>query len=226
MLAELWDQIYRFSTLPLICLLLSCCLGLRYWHRLPHSLQWLVVYLVFNFLIEIGARTAAALFRQNLPLLHVYTAGEFVLFSLFYRQILDEQSVFKTYFNWILPVGLLLVVLNTVFLQGIFEFNSYAKSLVQIVIILYALDYAFRIAEPEGDTRVLRLINAAILIYYCGSLFIFMASQFESVAREPFRLLWTVNKVLNLIFQLLILTALWKAVFNHPGSSSSPARAS
>lgn len=228
MQTTLWDQFFRISTFPLLCLLVSCYIGLRYWQRLPRSIQILVIYLFFNFIIEIGARLAAVAFRQNLPLLHLYTFGEFLFFSLFYQKILDEQSLFKKYFSWIVPTVLALVVLNTIFLQGIFEFNSYAKTLVQIVIILYALDYAFRITEREDTdprlTQMLRLINAAILIYYCGSLFIFMASQFESELRESFKILWNTNKILNLIFQLIILVALWKVAFNRPKSSSSSAQ--
>ncbi len=226
----LLDQFYRISTIPLLCLLFSCILGVRYWRRLPQSLKALMVYLFFSFAIEIGSRLAAVAFHQNLPLLHVYTFGEVLLLSLFYRQILDDSSGFKQYFNWIVGAVLTLVVLNTIFLQGIFEFNSYAKTLAQVLIILYAFDYAFRIPEQEDNdpdlTRVLRQINAAILIYYCGSLFIFMASSFESEAREVFRRLWYVNKILLLVFQLIILIALWKVVFKPPKSSSSSARAS
>ncbi|HNL40314.1 MAG TPA: hypothetical protein PKH43_14285 [Saprospiraceae bacterium] len=132
----LWDQFYRISALPLLCLLFSCILGVRYWRRLPKPLKALMAYLFFSFIIEIGSRLAAVAFHQNLPLLHVYTFGEFLLLSLFYRQMLDDSSGFKRYFNWIVGTVLTLVVLNTLFLQGIFEFNSYAKTLVQVLIIL------------------------------------------------------------------------------------------
>lgn len=225
-----WSYFYDLATLPVFCLLLSCILGLRYWQRLPRSFQVLVAYLVFNFLIEIGARVGAIVFQQNLPLLHLYTLGECWLFSLFYRQILDEESVFQRYFWWIVGMALALVVLNTAFLQGIFEYNSYAKTLVQVLIILYAMDFAFRISERDDPepylTRMLRLVNSAILIYYCGSLFVFMSSQFEVEMKGGIHLLWQFNKVLNLIFHLIVFTALWKVVFKRPKSSPSPARAS
>lgn len=222
---RIWPQFYEFSNVPLPFLLLSCCLGLRYWHRLSRPLQIIVIYLIFNFLIEIGARVAGILYRQNLPLLHLYTFGECLIFSLFYRQILDNASVFKRYFGWILSAALTLVVLNTVFLQGIFEFNSYAKTMVQVLIILYALDYAFRFSDWEDHDFVknksLRLINAAVLIYYCGSLFVFMSSQFELQMGEGIRILWKINSLLNLIFQTMVLIALWKAIFSPRKSSPS-----
>ena len=231
----MWEKIclqfYEFSNVPLPFLLLSCCLGLRYWHRLSRPLKVMVIYLIFNFLIEISARLAGIIYRQNLPLLHLYTFGECLLFALFYRQILEDTSIFKRYFGWIVGTVLTLVVLNTVFLQGIFEFNSYAKTLVQVLVILCALDYAFgylfRFPDLEevdsAKNQTLRLINAAVLIYYCGSLFVFMSSQFGIEMGRAFQILWNINTVLNLIFQIMVLTALWKAVFNLWGSSSSQA---
>jgi hypothetical protein len=197
-------------------LTLSCLLALRCWSQLPLALKWLAVFLFFNLLIEIGARVASIAFGQNLPLLHVYTVGECLLFALFYRNILDEESVFQRYFNPILICVLISVVLNTIFLQGIFEFNSYAKTLVQILIILYALDYAFRFSEHAGPetplNHSLQWINSAVLIYYCGSLFVFMSSQFELKTRGALQILWDINTVLNLIFQTIVFIALWKVL--------------
>lgn len=227
---RVWILFYDLATLPLLCLLLSCGLGLRYWQRLPRPFRVLVVYLAFNLLIEIGARVGALVFQQNLPLLHLYTLGECWLFSLFYSQILDEESVFQRHFRWIVGTVLTLTVLNSIFLQGIFEYNSYGKTLVQVLIILYALDYAFRFSERDDPaprlSQMLRLVNAAILIYYCGSLFVFMSSQFEIEMQGGIHILWQVNKVLNLIFHLMVFIALWKVIFSLPKSSSSRAQAS
>lgn len=225
MQATLWGQFINLAGLPLLCLAISSFLGAFYWQRLSKSLKWLVLFLFFNLFIEITARFAAVAFRQNLPLLHLYTLGEFLLFSLFYRQILDDQSVFKKYFSPLITLGLGLVVLNTLLLQSIFEFNSYSKTLVQVIIILYALDYAFRINENTHPNTVqyqgLRLVNAGVLIYYCGSLFIFMASKYSNAVGEAFRIFWQTNIILNLIFHSVILIALWKVLNFRPKSSSS-----
>lgn len=226
----IWSELYDITTLPVLCLLISCWLGLHHWRRLPEPMKRLVWFLSFNLFIEIGARVASIVWGQNLPLLHLYTFGECLLFSLFYRQILEEGSVFRQYFGWILGSALTLVVLNTVFLQNIFGFNSYAKTLVQILIILYALDYAFRFSEQAGPepqlSRSLRLINSVVLIYYCGSLFVFMSSQFEIKTNGALRILWHINTVLNLIFQIVVLIALWKVVFHPRKLSSSSVQAS
>lgn len=227
---RIWSQLYDLATLPLLCLLLSCMLGVFWWQRLPRPFQTVVVFLLFNLLIEIGARIGAVVFRQNLPLLHLYTLGECWLLSMFYRQILEENSIFQRYFQWILGSVLTLVVLNSIFLQGIFEYNSYGKTLAQVLIILYALDFAFRLSDRDDPdpylTQMLRLVNSAVLIYYCGSLFVFMSSQFEIDMKDGIYLLWQFNKILNLIFHLIVFIALWKTIFKHPKSSSSRVQAS
>lgn len=226
----IWNELYDSTTLPVICLFCSCVLAACYWKRLPNPMQVLAIFLFFNLFIEIAARIASHVWRQNLPLLHLYTLGEYLLLSAFYWQILDRESVFRRYFNWIVGGVFLLVVLNSVFLQKLTEFNSYAKTLVQILIILYALDYAFRFSEQSlSDTvlnRMLRLINAAILVYYCGSLFVFMSSQFEIKTQGALRILWHINTVLNLIFHIIVFYALWIITFPPQKLSSSSEQAS
>ena len=230
MWTTIWKEFCDMTMLPIACLAVSCFVCIRYWSRLSDGLRVLAVFLFFNLFIEIAARFAGIVFGMNLPLLHLYTVGECLLFSLFYRNILDETSIFSRYFRWIVGIVLVLVVLNSIFIQHLLEFNSYAKTLVQLLIILYALDYAFRFSEQaETDTqlnRSLRLINSAILIYYCGSLFVFMSSQFELQTGGALHILWEINTVLNLIFQMIVLFALWKVVFHPPNLSSSSAPAS
>jgi hypothetical protein len=226
----IWKEFYDITTLPLACLVVTCFLCVQHWSRLTAAFRILAVFLFFNLFIEIAARFAGIVYGMNLPLLHLYTVGELLLFSLFYQKILDGSSVFRRYYNWIVWTILVLVVLNSIFIQHLFEFNSYAKTLVQILIILYALDYAFRFSEQaEMETqmnRSLRLINSAVLLYYCGSLFVFMSSQFELETGGALQILWDINTVLNLIFQMIVLFALWKVVFHPPNLSSSSAPAS
>lgn len=228
----IWNELYDSTTLPVICLLCSCVLAACYWKRLPSPMQVLAIFLFFNLFIEIAARIASHVWRQNLPLLHLYTLGECLLLSIFYKYILDDGSVFRRYFKWITGGALLLVVLNTVFLQKPTAFNSYAKTLVQILIILNALDYSFRFSEQTlSDTllnRMLRWVNAAILVYYCGSLFVFMSSQFEIKTGGALRILWHINTGLNLIFHIIVFYALWIITFRQQkySSSSGPASSS
>ncbi|MEO6760024.1 MAG: hypothetical protein ABIO24_11270 [Saprospiraceae bacterium] len=226
----MWEKIvqelHQLAALVFIFLLPSCLLGGLYWRRLPRAFRILVVYLWFDLAIEIGARVLGYITHNNLPLLHVYTWGEMLLWSLFYREILHPSTVFVRYFQWITGIVLALVILNSVFLQGPTTFNSYAKTLVQLMVILYALSYAFNFLLEDTPTKlwqkVVGPINAAVLFYYCGSLFIFMFSNLANPSNwvGGFEFLWDVNIILYVIFQAVVLFSLCRLVILTPQRSS------
>jgi hypothetical protein len=110
-----------------------------------------------------------------------------------------------------------LVVANTLFLQSIYSFNSYAKTLVQFLVILYSIEFAFTLSERNEvaakNRQGLGLVNFAILFYYCGSLFIFFFSVIAEKMQEHYQILFDINVLLIVIFYALILFGLWKAPY-------------
>ena len=195
-----------------VCLVISLSILLFNWKNLSRANRCLGYYLIWNFLIELGAWAFQAKGINNLPLLHLYTLGEFILFSLFYREILP-----KIYFvsKNQLAIGVfvcMLIIGNSLFVQSIFGFNSYAKTLIQVILIGYGLSYFF--GEPAmsiGKDTQLNWINSAVLIYYSGTLFIYLFSDFflrfgDGIPKE----FWMFNAFLNLIFHIFILIAISK----------------
>lgn len=215
----LLDELSKFSALVFLFLVPSCVLGLKYRQRLGKPFRILVVYLCFNLVIEIGARILGYTVKNNLPLLHLYTFGELLLWSLFYREILARGTALVRHFKWITGIALLVIVFNSLFVQGLLTFNSYAKTLAQLMVIFYASSYAFNFLLDDGpdtpEKKLLRQVNAAVLVYYCGSLFIFMFSKFRG-DKADYQLLWNVNIVLNLFFQILVFISLCQAIFKPP----------
>lgn len=215
---------YYASNLPLFSfLILSCSIGVIHYKKLSSPFKILVVFLCFNLAIEVGSIFGAIVYHQNLPLLHLYTLGELILWTLFYDRLFKEKTFLNNYLYWILGIIGTLVVLNSVFVQSIFSYNSYGKTLVQTLIICYALRYSFHFTEdaihPTLEYKMLRAINAVVLINYSGTLFIYMSSIFWLTDNGAFNFLSAVNIVLNTIFQLIILITLWKVVFTHRKSS-------
>jgi hypothetical protein len=216
---------YYAASLPLyFILILSCSIGIIQYKKLSSPFKLLVGYLCFNLAIEVGSVFGAIVYHQNLPLLHLYTMGEFVLWTLFYDRLFKEKTFLNKYLYWILGTIGTLVMLNSIFVQSIFSYNSYAKTLVQTLIICYALRYSFYFTEeaihPSLEYKMLRVINAVILLNYSGTLFIYMSSIFWLTDNGDFSFLSPLNLVLNTIFQLIILITLWKVVFTHRKSSS------
>ncbi len=210
--------IYAYTVkLALVCLSINVAFCLINRKKLNTPFLRLFYFLIWNLLIEILAYVCIQMKWNNLPLLHLYTLGEFMLFSYFFMSLINKPASIKTVLRYVLICGSLLIVLNSLSLQNIFGFNSYAKTCVQLSIITYAVLYFYNLVEnhsfTSGESKGLRIINSAILIYYSGSLFIFMYGEFSLVNVDGYVVFWAFNAILNFVFQLLILLGLWKAFY-------------
>ncbi|WP_298512600.1 hypothetical protein [uncultured Kordia sp.] len=209
---------FHTANIALFCLCINVALCLLFWKKLNTPFKQLAYFLIWNVIIEILVLIVAALgYKNNLPLLHVYTLGEFILFSFFYRSLLDKPVFFRKYFWHFLTLGSLLIVYNSIAIQSIFVFNSFSKTFVQLTIIGFAIVYFYNLVENQQFSPVisksLRLINSAILVYYSGSLFIFMCSNVYFENAQVYDIFWIFNALLNVLFHLLILVGLWKVFF-------------
>lgn len=221
---EIW---FWFATAARYCAAVS--LILMIWKIQRLSLLFRIVSII-QICELITDSTASWLYEQkinNMPLLHLYTLVSFWLISLFYREQFRERPAVQRHFWLYMAVISLLLVSNTLWLEPMDGFNSNAKTLVQCLFIAYGVYYLF---DAFGTTDLLQpndlsvaLINMAILIYYAGSLFIFMFAKILNNGMLSPRSqdgLWMVNSLLYLIFQLLLLLAIWIQVFKGTKSSS------
>jgi hypothetical protein len=213
-------EIQHLSAPNHLILYATCLLCLTNQKYLPIVFKRLSWFLFFNLFIELGAHVMAHIYHQNLPLLHIYTLGELWLWSLFYREILEKKAFLNRYFYFFVGIVSVAVLLNSIFLQSIWTYNSYGKTLVQLVVIFYSLSFAFYFPEESEannvSSKLLRAVNFAVMIYYCSTLFIFMAQsilmEFDKIT---LLILGDINVYLNAIFQLTMLIVLWKVIKNH-----------
>lgn len=199
------DEILMDLTLGL--LIASMVLIVYHWKHIPDTFRYLGLYLGWNLLVELAVLLLPA-GTNNLPLLHLYTLLEFILFSLVYKKMgLFGRWPDRLFWFFIIGISLLIFV-NSLFVQDVFSYNSYAKTLVQLLLIACAVGFIFQIRPQDEVTLAQNLMNSSILIYYSGSLFLFMFGDFFSYEMAP---LWIINVVLNFVSRLLILISIWKA---------------
>ena len=198
---------------------INILLILLHFKKLSTPFRRLFYFLIFSFCIEITTRVIFFTYpgTNNLPLLHFYTLGEFILYSWFYHSLIKKAQKLKSWF-WYFVIGVsAVIILNSLFIQSIYDFNSIAKTSVQIIIIGYAIMYFLNLTEDQplshSSEKSLRLINSAILVYYSGSLFVFMCGQISFIKGDIYLIFWTFNAILNVVFQILILIAVWKIIF-------------
>lgn len=203
------EVIHYLTRLIVFILVISVALAIFNRKRLPGAFKILALYLGWNLFIELITFIPVR-GTNNLPLLHLYTLVEFVLFTLLYKRLeLFKSWSISAFWTYLISISVL-IILNSIFLQSIYTYNSYAKALVQVLLIVYAVGYMFKLKEPGVESGSLNLMNAAILLFYSGSLFVFMFGNVE-LAPEFDRIFWDINVLLNLFFQVLMLISLWKA---------------
>lgn len=221
---EIWMW---FSEAARYCAGLSLLLLIFKIRRLP----WLFRILIFVLAVDLLTESLATwmFYRKinNMPLLHLYTLLSFWLFSFFFRELFRKKPLVRRYFWPYLAAVTLALAANTLWLEPFNGFNSNAKTLVQALFIGYVVYYLF---DAFGKTDFLQardlaisLVNMAILIYNAGSLFIFMFAKTLNngmLSTKAQSGLWMMNSLLYLIFQLLLLFAVWIQVFKATKSSS------
>jgi len=207
--------------------LLSCILfGLWRFKSLPTEIQRLGPFLVVTLIINITAIILGRQMISNLFLLHTYTLLEVFLWAYFYKYLFRKNIKGKHAFSLLIGIVSILIIANSILLEPVTGFNSNAKSLVQLLLILASIFYFFnafgKIDLTQPLPRSLSIINFAVLFYYSGSLFIFMFSKMlnaNNVAQTQQHGLWAINGLIYLIFLILIFTGIWIATFQETKSS-------
>lgn len=145
----------------------------------------------------------------NLPLLHIYTLIEFSLLYLFY----------EFYFNRFFPVwvlrsiaALFLVfsVINSLFIQPVTGFNSYARAAEAFFIILFCLLCFYKLSQEQQPA--ITWINTGLLLYFSGAFILFVLSNYIlKFSTELNYHIWAVHAFLSVLMYLFIAIGLWKA---------------
>lgn len=210
----------------LVLLILNNLIVIFRYHQLPVKIRTLIFYLTISLATDLSSRYLFNQASNNLYLLHIYTLLELLAWSyFFYRFFIHEQWV-QHKLPWLVGGVALLLISNSIFLEPITGFNSNAKTLVQLILIAYAIYYFFssfgKIDLSQSIPLATTLINFAILLYYSGSLFIFMFSKLlanQGVASNLQFGFWAINALLLVILHGLILISLWMVAFRKTTSS-------
>lgn len=141
----------------------------------------LVAYLFFSGSINLVAILNST--RNNLPWLHLYTCVEGTLLLLFYRAIQPVQWLRKL--NTVLVLVFpLLCIINGLFIQSIYQFNSYVRPIEAILLIgntiYYFWDDTAKRETGPWAANPFNWANAGFLLYFSGSLFQFIFSNVVS----------------------------------------------
>jgi hypothetical protein len=178
--------------------------GIRY-KKLSFAQQFFTVFLLFVGLNQLAATIISdVLLKSNLPLYHLYILIEGVcIFLLYSKRFKDSQWVNK---NWIWAIGgyALLVLVNGIFIQGIFVIPNWSRSLESILIIGVSIYYFYFIFK-EGKIKYLDRsfwfwVSSGLLIYFSSNLMLFVFTNMLTNRNDQLFLgVWSIHAVLNFV---------------------------
>jgi hypothetical protein len=151
---------------------------------------------------------------NNLPLLHIYTAVEFICLCLFFYYTLGSW-LNKWLLAIMISIFLLIGILNAALYDGLFSFNTIPRSLECLTIIILCIAGYYSIltnikSEKLNNNPVFWIITG-LLIYFSGSLFLFMMSNYILPLNHKLNILvWVIHAMFSDNLYLFISIGLWK----------------
>ncbi|OJJ18600.1 hypothetical protein BKI52_23600 [marine bacterium AO1-C] len=192
--------------------LLPSILALLFFKKQSTPLKYLSYLLWVATVVEISAYILGTYKIPNLPLLHIYVIIEFALLAWMYQLYL-----YRFYPKYLIPIVIvgftLLSILNSIFIQTIYTFNTYARALENLLLIVFALSFFYKLLKELKikylEKKPIFWINTGILIYFSGSLFIFIFSNFLVTRRELNTQMWIIHAFLNIFHNVFYAIGLW-----------------
>jgi len=166
------------------------------------------LYLVSIAVVQLGAYYVGfgGSGKNNLYFSHFYHISQFILLSLFYFELVKRKEI------WVVMI-LVLLFLGYQFIDNsniYFEYNPLGMSITQTILVIYSILYFYRCLKDKGDFLI---VNIGIFFYLLSSTLIFASGNLVlniDVSEEIRLVLVNVNRVLYLVFQILIIIEWYK----------------
>jgi hypothetical protein len=198
-------------------ILITCGYALITFGKQQTILKVFSCFLFLSYLIQFASLLFWFNRMNNMPLLHAYVGIGFLLLALFYKKVL-EGFISAVLIYSVAAVFLILTFLNSLFLQSVHTFNSYALTLESVLLIIFSLTtYILLLDETVKEKRrsmvsSINWINSGIFIYYVSNLLIFYFSGYISryFSREFNRYTWVLHSFFSVVMYTFFFIGLWK----------------
>ncbi|QIE58843.1 hypothetical protein G5B37_04485 [Rasiella rasia] len=192
-------SLYIADGLTIISIILALLYSIGF-TRQSKAYTFFTLYLLLVAVIQIVMYIYAYKKLNSIFFFHYYFVGQFILLSLFYRQLLKSRLIV-----WILIV--VLIGLGGYYAVNPAIFNQYhtiGVSITQSIIVVYALLYYYK--SLSGHNLFL-LVNTGILLYFLTSILLFASGNLIldlNLPKETQRYIGIINQFLYFIFLVLV----------------------
>lgn len=129
------------SIFYMLILCLAAVTGLIRYKKLDKASKLIVWYIIVTFVMEGASMVAAIVYKNNLPIYHIYSPLQFLLLSVYFNQSPSNNRIKLA--GWLIGIGgVLLSIANSLYLQPLNELNTNFIVLESFLIIAMSL-FAF-----------------------------------------------------------------------------------
>lgn len=200
--------------IPLLATVIS---SLYLYHKIGKALKALSWFIFLSGVIQFTSLCFFYRRMNNLPLLHIYTAGGFFCLAWFYRMVLG--NFIHKYIIWgTTLLFVLFCITDTIFIEPILTFNTYAlmaEAVLVIILSLFTFIYLLDNRAREsgiGDIQSISWINSGLFIYFLSC---FLIYYFANIIKSHFtlplrRIAWMFHAFFSTVMYTCFLIGLWK----------------
>lgn len=182
--------------------------------KIPSYLLPLRILFVVSYISTLALGYFHRSIGNNLFIGVSYVTIEYLIFSrIYWIKIPDDGlKVFIKYCSILLGV---FAVVNLFFIQGIFNENSYTRSILSIMTILLAFMYFWSMLNSLNVENLYRdpmfWLNCGILLYASASFSVFLFSGYLQNTKDygPLRTFWTLKNIMGILRNVFFTYAFW-----------------
>lgn len=178
----------------------------------------MLLFVYFSFFCQSVALALWLNGLNNLWILHFNVPLAFALLGFFYMKIW-KRYVHQFLIPSIIVFFLVFSLVNSLFFQDIYSFNSNALTVQSMLLVILSLaSFGLLIRETSQKympiTSSLSWMNSGIFIYYASSIVLFFFGDIimtRSFPKSAGRMAWIPHSVFSTIMYICFLFGLWKS---------------
>lgn len=187
-------------------------IGIALYRNFPREIKTIFYFVALGVLTETFARLFMHFVMKNaMPIGHFYFPIAFLLAGWFYIQVL-KGFIKPLYIVIIIAMFEVYSVINSVFIQSLFEYASLVGSIGSMLIFMFSIAFFIKVMI---EAKILKLasepliwINTAFLTYYTFNFFYYSLYNLRIIASpEVTQIAIRFFSLMNLLFYLIICIA-------------------
>lgn len=209
------DFFYWLSKLSAITNLAAFIVGIFLFRNFKYEMKIIFYFVAFGIFTETFSRLFMHFVMKNaMPIGHFYFPVAFLLAGWFYFQILKD-FIKPVYLVVIIALFEVYAIINSVFIQSLFEYASLEFSIGSILLFMFSVAFFIKVMVEAKITNLARepliWINTAFLVYYAVNFFYHSLYNLRvDASKEVTQIAIHFFFIMNLLFYFLITIAFLK----------------